>query len=125
MDQIMDDSRFQSWYDLKNLQPNTTYYVAVGFKSFLNEDIYSKTLYKVRTSCLDDNFNFIAGGDVEWSDAGIQLSILAAKNEPMFAYVGEKILIILNFKVGTLLMQMDSLLVIGDGINGSITGTSI
>jgi hypothetical protein len=97
MDQIMDDSRFQSWYDMKNLQPNTTYYVAVGFKSFLNEDIYSKILYKVRTSCLDDNFNFIAGGDMEWSEAGIQLSVSAAKTEPVFAYVGEKNLKKLNF----------------------------
>eukprot|EP01080_Neovahlkampfia_damariscottae_P003058 gene3058-5228_t len=89
MSEIRDESRFQSWFDMKNLTSNTTYYVSVGFQNFLNHEIHSKQLFKIRTGNLEEkNINFIAGGDMEWSHNGINLAKLAAKTEPLFMFIG-------------------------------------
>ena len=89
MHEIRDDTRFQSWFDMKNLTSNTTYYVSVGFTNFLNHEIHTSKLYKITTSFLEDKImNFIAGGDMEWSENGIKLAKLASKTEPIFAFIG-------------------------------------
>jgi hypothetical protein len=89
MKDIPDQQRYQYWTDLTQLQPDTKYSVRVTAK-FIDGTYSTSTLQFKTGPSIDSNdeITFVTGGDIEWNNAAIQLSIAAAKTSPLFATVG-------------------------------------
>jgi hypothetical protein len=90
MNNILDEERYQCWADALNLQPGTTYY----YKPFIvvsGQDPVTLEESKFRTGPSrnsTEGYTFTTGGDLEWSQAGIELAAKAANSNPLFGMVG-------------------------------------
>jgi hypothetical protein len=89
MENILDEERYQCWADLTNLQPSTTYYYTPSVT--LSEHVVTGATRKFRTGpslTSDEGFTFTTGGDVEWSEGGMELAKKASSESPLFSMVG-------------------------------------
>lgn len=60
---------------MNDLVPDNIYYFSAGFKTCTGKVIFSKIQHKIRSAPKKENANitFVSGGDIEWSEAGIQV----------------------------------------------------
>lgn len=72
---------------IKDLSPDTTYYVSVGYISNNNTYYFAKE-QKIKTAPLTGAFNFISGGDMGVSNETRKLVAIGATYEPYFAAIG-------------------------------------
>eukprot|EP01133_Synstelium_polycarpum_P015133 gene15133-17912_t len=87
MNKMKKERRFVHWADVTSLKPGTTYYVKVGYQRRGTFHFFEER--KFRTAPNDNStINFVTGGDMAHDDHGLQLSRLAAQDEPLFAMVG-------------------------------------
>lgn len=90
IDEILEEERYQCHSLLTNLSPESTYFVTPKVNISLHEELIGQTL-KFRTAPSlnsSNNFNFINGGDLAWSESGIALLSNATFHEPLFAIIG-------------------------------------
>eukprot|EP01113_Clastostelium_recurvatum_P002975 TRINITY_DN11280_c0_g1_i4.p1 TRINITY_DN11280_c0_g1~~TRINITY_DN11280_c0_g1_i4.p1 ORF type:complete len:733 (-),score=130.69 TRINITY_DN11280_c0_g1_i4:104-2242(-) len=88
-DEITEETRFVSWCDVTNLQPNSTYHFRAGYFVRSGAFILGPER-KVRTAPSDRNgsYSFVTGGDMSMDESNTKLLVQSARSEPLFAAVG-------------------------------------
>jgi len=80
----IEESRYQCWADLTNLQPSSVYEVYASF----NDKRGNLLKFRTAPSSPEESITFVSGGDLVWNNESFFLASLAAKAEPLFAIVG-------------------------------------
>jgi hypothetical protein len=93
MNKIPLQQRYQYWADLTNLKPSTTYIIQDIVVTVSGKKLQRKSHYVIKfrtgpSTTSDDPFNFVSGGDIEWSESGVALVKEAALESPLFAFLG-------------------------------------
>jgi hypothetical protein len=94
MEENTDETRYQCWADVTQLEPSSTYFalpVVYVYDPKRNDTFTFGNQVKFRTGPSADSaetIQFVTGGDMMMARAGTALSKFAATQEPLFAVIG-------------------------------------